>query len=140
MAQMMNIVTTGLRFKAVKHGLGRHFADPSVSKPHDINTFSYYSWLGQVINLFAVAVLKFSICAYLLALKFSRVYTSIVWTSILLVAVFCFIVPALSLFNCTPFETNWIKAPGTKTHCFMKGRQATAYTQVRCPLLMVELY
>ena len=94
----MNITTTGIRFKTVHHGQGRHIQDPSISKPHDILQYSYYLWIGQVINLIAVAVLKFSICAYLLALRFSRVYLGIVWASILMVTIFNLIIPTMSVF------------------------------------------
>jgi hypothetical protein len=53
-------------------------ADPSIKKPDDILGYSYYAWVGQVISLMAVAVLKWSICAYLLALKFPKVYSVVV--------------------------------------------------------------
>ncbi|CAN9264852.1 unnamed protein product [Alternaria alternata] len=47
--------------------------DPSIT-PGDFLNYSYYLWIIQIVNLIGVAILKFSICAYLLALKFSRVY------------------------------------------------------------------
>ena len=126
----MNITTAGIRFKTVHHGQGRHIADPSISKPHDILQYSYYLWIGQVINLIAVAVLKFSICAYLLALRFSRIYLGIVWASIVMVTIFNLIIPTMSVFCRTPFEANWNKAIEGK--CFMNGSGlGIAYTQVR---------
>jgi hypothetical protein len=127
--QIMNIVTTVIRFITTAHGLGRHIKDPSIRKPRDILTYSYFLWIGQIINLQAVAVLKYSICAYLLALKFSRLYLAIVWASILMVTVFNFLIPTLSVFSCTPFEANWNKA--MKGKCFMKGGMGLTYTQVR---------
>ncbi|KAF1846927.1 uncharacterized protein K460DRAFT_329752 [Cucurbitaria berberidis CBS 394.84] len=117
-AAMMNITTNGLRFKTTHHGQGRHIKDPSISKPHDLLQYSYYLWIGQVINLMAVAVLKFSVCAYLLALKFSRLYLGIIWTSILMVTVFNLTIPIMSVFCRVPFEANWNK--GIKGKCFMK--------------------
>lgn len=70
----MNIATTVLRFYTVDYGLGRHFQDPTIN----ILKFSHFLWIGQVVNVLAVAVLKYSICAYLFALKFSKIYMGIV--------------------------------------------------------------
>ena len=133
----MNIITTGLRFKTTQHGQGRHIKDPSISKPYDVLQYSYYLWISQVINLIAVAVLKYSICAYLLALKFSRVYLGIVWASILMVTVFNLVIPTLNVFCRTPFEANWNKSVhGT---CFVKGGLGVVYTQVRRRVISVYL-
>jgi hypothetical protein len=76
----------------------------------------YYLWIGQVINLIAVAVLKYSICAYLLALKFSKVYLGVVWVSILMITGFNLIVPIMGCFGTTPFEANWNKTIPGKHH------------------------
>lgn len=117
----------GLRFNTTAYAQGRHIADPSIKKPDDITSYSYYVWVGQVINLMAVAVLKWSICAYLLALKFSKVYTFIVWASILMVTVFNCILPCMGLLNCVPFEANWNRA--VKGYCWYKGHTILTYAQ-----------
>jgi hypothetical protein len=121
----MNIATTVIRFYTVEYGLGRHFQDPTIQ----IRKFSYYLWIGQVVNVLAVAVLKYSICAYLLALKFSKIYLGIVWASILMVSVFNLLIPGISFFSCTPFELNWNK--GMKGKCLMTSTSPLVYTQVR---------
>ncbi|KAF2126522.1 hypothetical protein P153DRAFT_425089 [Dothidotthia symphoricarpi CBS 119687] len=126
-AGMMNVTTTAIRFKTTYHGQGRHMNDPSIKVPEDILAYSYFLWIGQVINLMAVAVLKYSICTWLLILKFSRIYTSIVWVSILLVTVFTFILPTLGVFSCTPFESNWNRTIEGK--CFFRGNLQLAYAQ-----------
>ncbi|KAF2627376.1 hypothetical protein BU25DRAFT_469124, partial [Macroventuria anomochaeta] len=113
--------------KTIDFAQGRHIADPSIKKPDDIVGYSYYVWVGQVINLMAVAVLKWSICAYLLALKFSKVYTLIVWASILMVTVFSCILPCMGLLNCVPFKANWNRA--VKGYCWYKGHTVLTYAQ-----------
>ncbi|KAF2265374.1 hypothetical protein CC78DRAFT_532450 [Lojkania enalia] len=123
----LNVVTAGIRIKTVVHGQGRHIGDPSISKPYDLLQYSYYLWINQILNLTAVAILKWSICAYLLALKFGTIYTSIVWLSIAMVVAFNFVIPMLGLFSCKPFEANWNKA--LKGRCFFKANMGLTYTQ-----------
>ena len=120
-------MTTILRFKIVQHGLGRHFKDPSIILPGDITKYSYFLYLNQVINLIAVAILKYSICSYLLCLKFSTIYTIIVWASIIMVTVFNLIIPLLANLDCTPFEANWNFA--VKGKCWFKVSLGLTYMQ-----------
>lgn len=111
--------------------------DPSIIKPDDIVTYSYTIYQSQVINLIAMAILKYSICAYLLALKFSTIYSIIVWISIVMVTVFNLILPMLANFDCTPFEANWNRA--VKGRCFMPENLGVTYMQgvVNCVTDMV---
>lgn len=122
--QAMNIGTTVVRFYTVEYGLGRHFLDPTIQ----IRNFSYYLWIGQIVNVLAVAVLKYAICAYLLALKFSKIYLIIIWASVLMVTAFNLLIPGISFFTCTPFEANWNK--GMKGKCIMTSTSPLVYTQV----------
>jgi hypothetical protein len=123
----LNLASTAIRFKTVRYALGRHMLDPSIDFPGDITKFSYVLYLNQVINLIAVAILKYAICAYLLALKFSTVYTTIVWASIVMVTVFNLIMPLLGNVDCTPFEANWNRA--VKGKCWFKTPQGLTYMQ-----------
>ncbi|CAN9253344.1 unnamed protein product [Alternaria alternata] len=82
-AASMDITSAYVRWKIVQYGQGRHMEDPSIT-PGDFLNYSYYLWIIQIVNLIGVAILKFSICAYLLALKFSRVYLGFVWASIIM--------------------------------------------------------
>jgi hypothetical protein len=110
-------------------------ADPSIRKPYDILNYAYYLWIGQILNITAVAVLKYSICAYLLALKFSRVYLTVVWASILMVTTFNLLLPIMGCFCRTPFEANWNKSVEGK--CFMKTGTPLTYSQVS-PLILLH--
>ncbi|KAF2440893.1 hypothetical protein P171DRAFT_327986, partial [Karstenula rhodostoma CBS 690.94] len=125
-AACLNIASSGIRVKSTIHGQGRHIADPSITK-HDFLEYSYYLYVGQVINLIAVAILKLSICTYLLALPFGLAYKLIIYLSIAMVAVFNFMLPMLGLFCAKPFEANWNKS--IKGTCFYKGSTALTYMQ-----------
>jgi magnesium-transporting ATPase (P-type) len=116
-----------LRFKTTHHGLGRHILDPSIKKPADIIPYSYWLFVSQIINLIAVAILKYSICAYLFALRFSTVYNIVIWLSIAMVTVFNLILPVMANLSCTPFEANWNKS--LKGRCWYKSHQSLTYMQ-----------
>jgi hypothetical protein len=87
--------------------------------------YSYYLYVGQVINLIAVAILKLSICTYLLALPFGLVYKVVIYLSITMVAVFNFTLPIMGLLCAKPFEANWNKS--IKGTCFYKSSTPLTY-------------
>ncbi|CAE7022809.1 hypothetical protein PTTW11_03486 [Pyrenophora teres f. teres] len=112
-AAVLNIASIVVRYKTCQHGLGRHIKDPSIHEPYDTLLYSYYLWIGKIINMLAVAFLKYSICAYLLALRFSKVYLGVVWVSIVMVTILNLTIPMMRVFCRTPFEANWNpKMPG----------------------------
>jgi putative Ca2+/H+ antiporter (TMEM165/GDT1 family) len=106
-------------------------ADPSIKKPYDVLKYMYFLWIGQILNILAVGLLKYSICALLLSLKFSRIYLTVIWASILMVTAFNMILPLMGCFCTTPFEANWNKT--LKEKCFMKFGTGLTYSQVRSP-------
>ena len=119
------MASSGPRIKSTIHGQGRHIWDPSISKPYDILQYSYYLYIGQIINLIAMAILKLSICTYLLALPFGLTYKIVIYVSIAMVAVFNFTLPMLGLFCAKPFEANWNKS--IKGTCFYKSSTGLTY-------------
>ncbi|EAT83083.2 hypothetical protein SNOG_09818 [Parastagonospora nodorum SN15] len=124
--QALNITATCTNHIVVDAGLGRHIMDPTVLP--NIARYSYYLWISQVINIIAVAVLKWSICAWLLVLNFSKVYQIIVWLSILMVTALGFLAPVLTLFGCSPLEANWNFAYEPRK-CWARGTLELSYTQ-----------
>lgn len=120
------VANVALRFILVDAALGRHFKDPSI-KPDDIVRYAKLLWINQIVNIVAVAVLKWSICAYLLIADFSTFYRAIVWFSILLITAFNFLAPVLTLFGCTPIDANWNRA--LKGKCWAKGTLPLSYSQ-----------
>jgi hypothetical protein len=123
---MMNIVDIAFVFVLTDAGLGRHFSDPSIGLAK-IMRYAYFLWITQIMNIVAVAVLKWSICAYLLVLDFSKLYRWIVWASILMITVFNFFMPVLTLFGCSPFRANWDRSIVGK--CWAKGTLPLSYLQ-----------
>jgi len=112
--------------------------NPSTSKPNNILTYSYHIWIGQIINILAVALLKYSICAYLFALKFSQIYLTVIWASITMITVFNLVLSITGCFCTTPFEANWNKS--IKGKCFMRsGGGSLFYAQV-CQFKCNDLY
>ncbi|CAN9250474.1 unnamed protein product [Alternaria alternata] len=126
-ATALNITATSLNQVVVNNGLGRHIMDPTVFP--NLRTYSYYLWITQIVNIIAVAFLKWSICAWLLVLNFSTLYRVIIWLSILMVSAFNFLAPVLTLFGCTPLERNWNFGYTGESHCWAKGTLALSYFQ-----------
>ncbi|KAL5376934.1 hypothetical protein PMIN06_011264 [Paraphaeosphaeria minitans] len=126
-AACLDVASSGLRVKYTIHGQGRHINDPSISKPHDILEYSYYLFVSQIVNLIAVAILKLSICTYLLALPFGLAYKIVIYLSITMVAVFNCTLPMMALLCAKPFEANWNK--DVKGTCFFKNSTALTYMQ-----------
>jgi hypothetical protein len=100
--------------------------DPSVLP--NLMRYSYYLWISQLLNLIAVAVLKWSICAWLLVLNFSKLYQIVVWLSILMVTALGFLAPVLTLFGCAPLRANWDYSYQPRK-CWAKGNLELSYSQ-----------
>ncbi|KAF2822696.1 hypothetical protein CC86DRAFT_301028 [Ophiobolus disseminans] len=125
-ATALNITAACTSQIVVNAGLGRHIMDPSVLP--GLMQYSYYLWISQIVNLIALSFLKWSICAWLLVLNFSKLYQVIVWISILMVTVFNFLAPVLTLFGCSPLEANWNYGFSPRK-CWAKGTLELSYTQ-----------
>ncbi|KAF1952475.1 hypothetical protein CC80DRAFT_538163 [Byssothecium circinans] len=125
---MMAIVNVAIRFILVDTALGRHINDPSIG-PANLLRYSYYLWINQIINIIAVAVLKLSICTYLLVLDFSKTYRIVVWISIVLIVAFNLFAQVFTLFGCAPLDANWNIAKKAKAKCWAKGSLPLSYTQ-----------
>ncbi|KAF3035829.1 hypothetical protein E8E12_006436 [Didymella heteroderae] len=123
----LNITATSLTQVIVHLGLGRHIMDPSVLP--NIRQYSYLLWIDQIVNVIAVAFLKWSICAWLLILNFSKTYQIIVWLSILMVTALNFLAPVLTFLGCVPLEKNWNFAYQGSFKCWAVGGLKLSYTQ-----------
>ncbi|KAF1837148.1 hypothetical protein BDW02DRAFT_181833 [Decorospora gaudefroyi] len=126
-ATCLNIAATSTNTVVVYAALGRHIMDPSVAP--GIMTYSYYLWITQILNIMAVAILKYSICAWLLVLNFSKLYQVIIWLSIAMVTAVGLLAPVLTLFGCTPLEKNWNFGFRGEFHCWARGTLPLSYTQ-----------
>ncbi|KAL6708788.1 hypothetical protein ACN47E_002484 [Coniothyrium glycines] len=123
----LNITATSLSQATITLGLGRHIYDPSVLP--NILRYSYILWIAQIINIIAVSFLKWSICAWLLVLNFSKTYQIIIWLSIAMVTALNFLAPVLTLFGCIPLEKNWNVMYQGSFKCWAVGGLKLSYTQ-----------
>ncbi|RAR02614.1 hypothetical protein DDE82_005702 [Stemphylium lycopersici] len=89
----------------------------------------YLLIIAAIVNIIAVAFLKWAICAWLLVLNFSKIYQGIIWLSILMVTAFNFLAPVLTLFGCSPLEKNWNFGYQGESHCWARGTLPLSYTQ-----------
>lgn len=94
-------------------GAGKHVWDPSVTK-EDLENYLRFLWFGQYFNLTSMAALKFSICAFMLQLDFSKTFRTLIWISVVAHAGFNVIYPYVIMFGeCDPIAKHWDpKLPG----------------------------
>jgi hypothetical protein len=67
------------------NGAGRLLSDP-FWQPDGVHKMIYQNHLtfaAQLLNVYGMWVVKLSICAYLLALNFSKTYRWVVWVSLI---------------------------------------------------------
>jgi hypothetical protein len=98
------------------YGAGRHAWDPILT-PYNLRQYLYYIWLGQLLNLYGMALVKLSVCAYILMLDFSKTFRIIIWVSVVVHLLINFVFPTIILFGeCTPYTKHWDitgKEPGS---------------------------
>jgi hypothetical protein len=74
-----------------------------------------YLWIGQLLNLYGMALVKLSICTYILMLNFSKSFRILIWISIVVHISLNFVFPSIILFGeCTPYNKHWkVTQPGS---------------------------
>ena len=88
-------------------GGGRHVWDPILT-PDNLTKYRHYLWLAQLLNLYGMALIKLSICAYILILDFSKTYRIIIWISVVIHVGINFVFPSVILLGeCTPISKHW---------------------------------
>jgi hypothetical protein len=91
-----------------KYGGGRHIWDPVLQNPANLEKYMRYLWTGQLLNLYGMALVKLSICAYIFMLNFSKSFRILIWVSVVVHVGLNFIFPTIILFGeCTPYTKHW---------------------------------
>ncbi|KAF2621483.1 hypothetical protein BU25DRAFT_482906, partial [Macroventuria anomochaeta] len=105
-------------------GAGKHAWDPAVTRD-DLTKYLEYLWFDQYFNLTAMAALKFSICAFMLKLNFSKTYRMFIWLTVVVHIGLNVIFPYIILFGeCDPIAKHWNpKLPG---YCWSAKPQMTS--------------
>lgn len=105
-------------------GAGRHVYDPLVTKEMT-GKYLMYLWFGQYLNLTAMAVLKFSISAFMLQIGFSRWYRAGIWLTVVIHVALNVIFPYIILFGeCDPIAKHW--DPMLKGYCWSPKPRVTS--------------
>ncbi|KAJ4288112.1 hypothetical protein N0V90_012129 [Kalmusia sp. IMI 367209] len=110
-------------------GMGRLKADPFFT-PDRILTFNHLQFISICLQMYAMFLVKLSVCCYLLPLNFSRKFRIIMWIVTLIVVTFNLVMPALLHFAyCRPYYYRW--NPSIKPDCWNHTVGSTAeYAQV----------
>ncbi|KAF1343466.1 hypothetical protein EJ07DRAFT_170203 [Lizonia empirigonia] len=116
LAQVCALVGTTFGYMSAWVGAGKHAWDPSVTED-DLKKYLEYLWFGQYFNLTAMTALKFSICAFMLQLDFSKTYRLLIWLTVAVHAGLNMVFPYIILFGeCDPIARHWdLKLSG---HCW----------------------
>lgn len=100
-------MSAAFTYKTAKVGAGRHIWDPFIT-PAKLEKFAEWIWYGQLFNLYGMALIKLSICTYILKLDFSKVYCMVIWASIVIHVGVNFIFPSIILLGeCQPISKHW---------------------------------
>lgn len=85
----------------------------------NLEIYLYYVWVGQLLNLWGMALIKMSVCAYIFMLDFSRGFRIIIWLSLVLHLGVNFVYPTIILFGeCTPISKHWDVVGTEPGHCW----------------------
>ncbi|KAH6633621.1 hypothetical protein C7974DRAFT_175493 [Boeremia exigua] len=104
---VLAVVGASFAYKTAEVGGGRHVWDP-IQTPANLEKYLRWLWFGQLFNLYGMALIKLSICAYILMLDFSRSYRVIIWVSIVLHIGINFVFPSVILLGeCQPISKHW---------------------------------
>jgi hypothetical protein len=106
-------------YKMADYGGGKHIWDPVFKNPNNLTKYLRFLWMGQLLNLYGMAVVKLSICAYIFMLNFSKSFRALIWVSVVVHIGLNFVFPTIILFGeCTPYTKHW-DALGTQPgHCW----------------------
>ncbi|KAF2127821.1 hypothetical protein P153DRAFT_294851 [Dothidotthia symphoricarpi CBS 119687] len=88
-------------------GTGRLLRDPFWNIERMVYN-NHLTFASQLLNVYGMFVVKLSICAYLLALNFSKRYRKVIWGTVAFVTVFNFLLPVTQHFGlCRPLASRW---------------------------------
>jgi Fungal rhodopsin domain len=92
-------------------------------------TVMHIIYAEQSLNIYAMFVVKLSICAYLMPLAFKKGFKAVIWISVVVLVISNFVIPSISHFGeCQPIAMNWNPNVGGK--CWpLSVRLASSYLQ-----------
>ncbi|XP_014553095.1 hypothetical protein COCVIDRAFT_40810 [Bipolaris victoriae FI3] len=125
---------------AAKGGQGRLMADPWWLVPGRTSYELHMIFITQCLNVYAMFLVKASICAYLMALDFGRSYRILIWTSVVIVMLCNFVMMLILHFAyCRPYYSRWDFS--VKGECWPEAvSDATAYVQIASNIITDLIY
>ncbi|KAF9693277.1 hypothetical protein EKO04_008770 [Ascochyta lentis] len=125
----MNVSAISVAIACGFAGAGRLLRDPFWTIERMIHQ-NHLTFTTQLLNVYGMYVVKLSVCAYLLALNFSKRYRWVVWGTVAFVTIFNFVLPATQHFGlCRPLASRWDNRIKDKQCWSQNVRIGIAYTQ-----------
>ena len=123
-ASLITIVTNAFLILGYKYGMGRHI----YYVPHaDLPKVFMWLWAGEPTNLFAVFLVRLSICLFFIRLvpPQKKIYAWTIWVLIALLTASAVFTSVYYFFECRPIEKVW-RPKEVKGKCFSEGVQEAA--------------
>ncbi|KAF2628837.1 hypothetical protein BU25DRAFT_365834 [Macroventuria anomochaeta] len=138
---LLAIVGAVFAYKTAEVGGGRHVWDP-IQTPANLEEYLRWLWFGQLFNLYGMALIKLSICAYILMLDFSKGYRIVIWLSVVIHVGINFVFPSIILLGeCQPISKHWDVAGTQPGSCWGdKPRVISGYSGAATNMLTDLIY
>ncbi|KAF2853152.1 alpha/beta-hydrolase [Plenodomus tracheiphilus IPT5] len=138
---LLAIVGAVYSYKTAAVGGGKHVWDP-IMTPANLEKYLHYVWVGQLLNLYGMALIKLSVCTYIFMLDFSRAFRVVIWFSVVLHLGLNFIFPSVILFGeCDPISKHWDVAGTQPGSCWSATpRVVSGYSGAACNILTDLIY
>ncbi|KAF2127474.1 hypothetical protein P153DRAFT_295109 [Dothidotthia symphoricarpi CBS 119687] len=125
---------------AANGGQGRLMADPWWQVPGHTSNELHIIFISQCLNVYAMFLVKASICAYLMALNLGPSYRVLIWISVFIVVSLNFIMMLILHFAyCRPYWSRWDFS--VKGECWPAAvSEWTAYFQIASNIVTDLIY
>ncbi|KAG8533587.1 uncharacterized protein KY384_001327 [Bacidia gigantensis] len=121
-ASLVAVVTNAFLINSYHYGVGRHRL---YVPPENIPPAFMWLWAAEPTNLFAVYLVRLSICLFFIRLiPPKKVYMWIIWVTIAALTVSDVFTSVYYFFECRPIRKVWL--PKTQGQCFGEGVQQAA--------------
>ncbi|KAH6669046.1 hypothetical protein B0J14DRAFT_156097 [Halenospora varia] len=127
-AILLNTAGNAMGIMFAISGQGRLDHDPFLTVEQK-RIANRYNFVAAILNVYAMFLIKLSICSYLLYLNFSKSFRIIIWISVFVVVICNFMIPAtIHWGQCRPVAFRWDTR--VKGSCWpLAVRLACSYTQ-----------
>ncbi|KAF9737629.1 integral membrane protein [Paraphaeosphaeria minitans] len=138
---LLAMIAAIFTYKTADVGAGKHVWDPSQTPDH-LEKYLKWLWFSQLFNLYGMALIKLSICAYILMLDFTKAYRIIIWLSVVIHVGNNFVFPSVILLGeCQPISKHWDVAGTQPGSCWGdKPKVISGYSGAATNILTDMIY